>query len=54
MSDLTWIILLLVFWRIIIQPLIVGYRSADAHKKQQRRKWNTRIMKKFPDLYFLV
>ncbi|MBK8486909.1 MAG: hypothetical protein IPL48_03870 [Bacteroidetes bacterium] len=38
MSDLTWIILLLVFWRIIIQPLIVGYRSADAHKKATKKK----------------
>lgn len=38
MSDLTWIILSLVFWRIIIQPIIIGYRTADAQKKAAKNK----------------
>lgn len=33
MSDITWIVLIIVLWRIVVQPVVTGYRSAGIQKR---------------------
>lgn len=36
MSDITWIILLIVFWRLVVGPVIQGFRSSGTKVRKKQ------------------
>lgn len=39
MSEITWIILIIAAWRLIIQPLSKGYRSKSQNKRRVEQEY---------------